>query len=489
MSTITRNCINPEILLHEHDPVTNQLINTLDYEDFCNFIDRWKVLLVKKYNAKPGQTICPLIGPTIFYHALIFAAAELGLILIVDWPHVYHEEDLDDAKLYIHGKVDFIFTTLLLHTPGDSNYSRWMTQRDLITGNVIFYVEDIHDYFAQVTEQDIADLPSMAVTEDSPFIYSCSSGTTGDPKRIINSHKKVCLMSERIAHLLIEPDSKVLHTVLLHHGASIGIHFLPGFMYGKEQYTFATGGCPPKLVQFIADQKINQLFLYTNNMLNDFLRKTDVLDHKVNIVTLYQITADLLPLIKQKKVNFVKSLFGDATIGTGFFIKTVDQSTDQDTYDVLDMGPPLDDFYQFEIRDNRLYVASQQLNEDWTTSDDLFCLVDGNYCFQGRANQYRINGQWIELNTIEDKVKKLFGLHGANIVIDADMQKIYLAVWQENSAAEQELDDFFKETFNNELTVSYVLRNEPTSRFQSSRKIDQAKIRMVCRKKIMENLQ
>ena len=33
----------------------------------------------------------------------------------------------------------------------------------------------------------------------------------------------------------------------------------------------------------------------------------------------------------------------------------------------------------------------------------------------------------------------------AYIVIDADMQKIYLAIWGENSAAEQELDDFFKD--------------------------------------------
>jgi hypothetical protein len=113
-------------------------------------------------------------------------------------------------------------------------------------------------------------------------------------------------------------------------------------------------------------------------------------------------------------------------------------------------------------------------------------VIDGNYYFQGRANRYRINGCWIELNKIENKVTELFGLNGANIVVDTDMQKIYLAVWKQNQTAVQALNEFFKDTYKNKLKISYVLNNESYINFLSSRKIDQTKIRLHCRNKFLE---
>jgi acyl-coenzyme A synthetase/AMP-(fatty) acid ligase len=363
-----------------------------------------------------------------------------------------------------------------------------MTQRDFSIGNEIIYEDDIHDYFMQITEQEIAEVSGLIhATDDRTLIYSCSSGSTGNPKRIINSHKKVYLMSNRTAHFVMEPNARVCHTHLLHHGSSAGFHFLPGLMHGKEQYTcVASNGSMARLAKFVQEHRINQLFLYTHSMLTEFLTHVDVLEHNVNILTLYQITKNLLPLIKQKKINFVKSSFGDTTIGDAFFLKTVDQHTDEDTYDVSNMGSQLDDFWQFEIRNNQLYVASQQLGQDWATSNDLFCVIDGNYYFQGRANRYRINGCWIELNKIENKVTELFGLNGANIVVDTDMQKIYLAVWKQNQTAVQALNEFFKDTYKNKLKISYVLNNESYINFLSSRKIDQTKIRLHCRNKFLE---
>jgi acyl-coenzyme A synthetase/AMP-(fatty) acid ligase len=488
---VTRQCINPDVKFYEHDVECDQLLNIFDYEDFCFFIDQWKVLLVKKYKVKPGQTISACAGPNMMYYALIFATAELGLILIVDWPYVTKESDLNDVKLSIHGKIDFVYTHKRFHTPGDNDYNKWLTQRDLSIGNEIIYTDDVSDYFMQITEQEIAEVSALIhATEDSTLIYSCSSGSTGSPKRIINSHKKVYLMSKRIAQFVMEPNASVCHTSLLHHGSSASFHFLPGLMHGKEQYTcVAANGSVTRLAKFVQENKINQLFLYTHSSLTEFVTHVDVLEHKVNILTLQQITKNLLPLIKQKKINFVKSSFGDSTIGDTFFLKTVDQYTDEDTYDVSNMGPQLDNFYQFEIRNNLLYVASQQLDQDWVTSNDLFCVVDGNYYFQGRSNQYRINGCWIELNKIEEKVNELFGFNGANIVFDPDMQKIYLAVWEQNETAVQALHQFVKDTYKGKLKISHVLKNESYINFLSGRKLNQNKIRLHCRNKLLEGTQ
>ena len=146
----------------------------------------------------------------------------------------------------------------------------------------------------------------------------------------------------------------------------------------------------------------------------------------------------------------------------------------------------MDDFFQFELRNGNLYISCPALNEDYRTSNDIFEIINGDYYFKGRANQYRINGEWIKLNEIEQKVQQLFGIHGANIVVDAEHQKIYLAIWEENLQAETELITFFTKNYES-VNISYVLRNEDYNQFFNSRKIDNSKIRMVCRQQILTN--
>ena len=485
MNIISRHCINPDIIVHYHDNETYEYVRPYNYKDFCHLIDRWKILLIEKYNVSPGQTICPIVGPNIFYHAMLFAAAELGLVIIVDWPHAYNEQDLHSYKMKIHGKIDFISTAKFLHDPEHPNYVHWEAQRDLMYGQVLLYEEDFHSYEIQNIELFNEMPTTIWSTPSSPLVYSCSSGTTGAPKKIVNTHEKVYLMAQRLGSFYVEKNSSILHNAMIHHGASICYHFLPGFMFGKDQFTFSTGGnVTPALLKFVNANKINQLFLFTPWMMTEYLKHTEPATHQVNIITLYQIPADLLPLVKKKNINFIKSPFGDTTIGLGFFLKNVDQTTDEACYDVTNMGPVLDDFFQIELRKNRLYVSCPTLNEDWTTSDDQFEKIGDDYYFQGRANQYRINGEWIKLNDLEQHVKELFGPTGATIVIDPEMQKIYLAVWEDKVEAEKKLKTYLTDTYKGKINISYVLRGEIYNEFFLSRKIDNSKIRQVCREKL-----
>ena len=78
----------------------------------------------------------------------------------------------------------------------------------------------------------------------------------------------------------------------------------------------------------------------------------------------------------------------------------------------------------------------------------------------------------------------LFGQNNANIVVDPLYQKIYLAVWKPNTEAEIELNKFFDDNYN-KVKISYVLRNEKYDHFYNSRKIDNSKIRQVCRERLL----
>jgi hypothetical protein len=486
---ISRYCINPEISFPEYDTDTGELIKTHNYDDFCHLINRWKIILVKKYNAQPGQTIFLGVGPNLYYYSLIFAVAELGLVLIVDWPHVYTEKQLEDPRISMYGQIDYIFIDYNFHNMDHpAAINEWEMRRNLKFGKFFLYQHEFYDYEIPKSEGITDIIKAVWATPDSDLIYSTSSGTIGTPTNIVNSHKEVYMFSNRSANLYFTKNDSALHYKTIHHGSSMSIHFLPAFMVGGAQFTpDGVNGDHidmDPVIKFVIDKKINQLFLYKPEMLLYFLKNTPKIEHKVDITTLQQITPEMISLIKEKNINCIRTSFGDTTIGLMFFIKTVDQTTIIDEYDVNNMGPVLDDFYQFEIRDDHLWISIPALQQDWKTSNDVFAIIDGSYHFKGRSHKYRINEEWVELARLEQMVLQLFGLSNANIVIDSDQQKIYLAVWVPNLEAENKLKNYLTDTYNGAANISYILRNENRDEFASSRKIDNVKIRMVCREKL-----
>jgi acyl-coenzyme A synthetase/AMP-(fatty) acid ligase len=144
---ITRHLINPDMLLHEHDVKTGELVKTYTRDEFCTLIDRWKIVLVDKYDVKPGQTICPLLWPSISYYALVFAAAELGLTFIVGWPHCEAERDLYDHKVSMWGKIDYVVIHSDHAKPDHPKYvSYWEMERNYRYGKTLCYEEDLYTY-------------------------------------------------------------------------------------------------------------------------------------------------------------------------------------------------------------------------------------------------------------------------------------------------------------------------------------------------------
>jgi acyl-coenzyme A synthetase/AMP-(fatty) acid ligase len=439
-------------------------------------INFWKMFFVEQYDAKPGERAFIVGVPGYDYYGAIFAALELGIVLILDWPHCYNEKDLTNSKVSMFGTIDYV-VYVDDFSPEENNI--WDNKRNKMYSRHIITFNDIRNYnikdgsrYKEIADRIVSDPKSVVVEYPS-------SGTTGYPKLITNTHKKIYLMSQRIGRMFkFCQHDRIMHITNLNHGHGLCLHFLPGFMLSNEHYS-KTPNNFKQFVKFINDQKINRMLLYTGKLLLDFLAQTEKLDHPLSVLTLYQITPEIIRAMREKGVAQINSTFGDTAIGAGFLLKTETPDTDLNTYSPSNYGPQIDDFWQFEIRNGVLWVKSDQLEQDWMTSNDQFEIIDSNYYFRGRADTYKINDEWVVLADIEQAVRNAF-YSSANIAVDLEMQQVYLAIWQEDPVAEKMINDYFQSKYKN-VRINYVIRNQKYDEFFNSRKIDNSKIRDYCR--------
>lgn len=486
INVLSRHNINPDILIHQWN-IHNNEIRTFDYHELCEMIDFWKYMLIEKYHAQPGKTVMIEFNLTnIYYFSAIYAAWELGLTLIVDWVHANSEEMCYSDIFSIHGKIDYAIVYSKQLDPADKNfYSKWDVLRTKLHCNQIITEEDFDNY--QIVDHSRFNEVASTVyaLPHSQAIWTATSGSTGLPKQQRIDHASVLLQAQRLSnHLNFQPGMSSLHTNNLHHGASACYHFLPSMMIAKHQWIFNSNFVNEddftKLSDFIIDKQINKLFLYTPSKLINWLKTTSVIQHRVDVTTLYYCPKDMIALAKEKNVNFIHSVFGDTTIGYGFLIKYVDCSLPLDNYEPNCIGPKLDDFFEFDIRDGSLYVSIPGIGStEWKTSHDKFEFSDQKYYFLGRGTDYRINDEWILHREIESKVSELFDVNneeGATIVVDNEEQQVYLAVWLDNPDAEMELDSWFNQRYRS-VYISKRARNLSKKDFMGARKISRPALR------------
>lgn len=492
-NVLSRHLINHEMLINQYNTF-DRTNKTFDYSNFCNMIDYWKFILVEKYNATPGKTVMIEFNLTnVYYFSALFAAWELGLIVIVDWVHANSEEMCHSEVFSIHGKIDYAIVYSRQLDPTDSVfYSKWDLHRTVLHCKQIITEKDFDNYeivdhsrYKTITSTIYAD-PSLDA------IWTATSGSTGVPKQQRINHKSVLLQAQRLSeHLAFEPNMSSLHTNNLHHGASACYHFLPSMMVVHNHWIlngqFITEKEQQELINLVVDQKINKLFLYTPAKMWTWLKATPRLEHQLDITTLYYCPKDMVTLAQDKNVRLIKSVFGDTTIAYGFLIKTVDCSQPLADYEPNCLGPKLDDFFDFKIQNSSLYISVPGLGQvDWKTSFDTFELRNNQYYFLGRGTDYRINDEWIRHQEIESKVSELFDVNneeGATIVVDNEEQQVYLAIWIDNPTAETELDRWFDQRYRN-VYISKRARNLNKKDFMGARKISRPALREHFRNKV-----
>lgn len=485
-NVLSRHHINPEILIHQWNTDSGE-ITTFNYKQLCDMIDYWKYMLVEKYHASPGKTVMIEFNLTsVYYFSALYAAWELGMTLIVDWMHSNSEQMCHSKVFSIHGKIDYAIVYSKQLDPTDKKfYSEWDVLRTRLHCNQVITEEDFDNYQIVDHTQYKKVTSTVYATPTTQAIWTATSGSTGIPKQQRIDHNSVVLQAQRLCqHLDFQTGTSSLHTNNLHHGASACYHFLPSMMTAKDHWIlnsmFATDSELKKLADCIVERKINKIFLYTPSKLASWLQTTTALHHPVDVTTLYYCPKDMIALAKEKNVRSIRSVFGDTTIGYGFLIKTVDCSQPLDHYEPNCIGPKLDNFFDFDIQDQSLYVrVSGTGSTEWKTSHDKFDFRDDKYYFLGRGTDYRINDEWIRHQEIESKVSELFDVNnneGATIVVDNEEQQVYLAIWVNNPKAEAELDRWFSQRYRG-VYISKRANNLDKKDFMGARKISRPALR------------
>lgn len=459
----------------------------IDLKKFSGLVDYWKYLLWEKCGARPGQTVVIEFNLTnAYYFSAVFAAWELGLIMIIDWLHARNQRDAEGSYFRIHGTIDIAIVFSEQLRPGSKLYRPWDVKRTELNCRQIITEKDFENY--KITDHSLFRwvVDNVHANNHSDAIWTATSGSTGNPKQQRISHEAVYKQAQRlIDHLGIQIGDSILHCNNLHHGASACYHFLPTLMRGRKHYLFSfdveNKAEVQDLCSHISAYQINRAFLYSPQMILEYLRTTQPMQHRFDITTLLVCPPATIALAKQKKINVVHAMFGDTTIGYGFLVKTVHpQSQDMTAYNPMAIGKKLDDFFRFELRDENLYIAIPGLGQnEWRTSYDRFQIINEEYVFLGRNNSYRIVDDWLNHSEIENKVQELFAGdpdEKATLIVDVEYQKIYLAVWEPNDPAETAIRQWFRERYIH-ARINRIERNLSKTDFMGSRKISRAKIR------------
>ena len=105
---ITRDCINKNIKYNDF----NDSKIAYAYDHLNSEIDRFKNILLKKYKARPGETVMNVLKG-VESVALFFASSELGLITAVTSATrstiMLFEKKKYDIPIYIDTKTDIIY--------------------------------------------------------------------------------------------------------------------------------------------------------------------------------------------------------------------------------------------------------------------------------------------------------------------------------------------------------------------------------------------
>jgi hypothetical protein len=481
MNILSRNLISADFVLNQENLHTGEVFQ-INRDKFCKMIDYWKILLVEKYKAQPGQTVMLEFNLTnAYYYSAVFAVWELGMIMIVDWPHAFSLEDATSHRMTMHGKVDFAMVYSRQTDPKDKDfYSFWDYERNRLNCNVIITEQEFDDY--QIQDHNIASqiLNTTFATPDLDAVWTATGGTTGLPQQIKITHQEIVLQTLRLCkHLNFQSNENTLHTNNLHHGASMCYHFLPSFITSKNHYVFnhrPDSNYYKNLCKYVVDHQINKILLYSSEKLINFLEQTPKINFNLDIVTLFYVNEQCVRLMQEKNIASIRNVFGDTTIGYGFLVKVVDQNTDADKYVTNRIGPQLDDFFEFDIVDGFLHVKAQGLGQtQWKTSSDKFKKINNDYYFYGRGTNFRIGDEWINLGDIDKVVHDLFGVDGATVVIDNEEQQLYLSIWAPSQTAEQEFLQYIDMHFEH-IKVNKIARHLNPIEYTVSRKIDRQKL-------------
>lgn len=404
------------------------------------FVDHWKIIFVEKNQLKVGDKIglgFPLTD--IYYFSALIAASELGLRLVV-------------LDIFSNSKLSQEFFPLDLFVSG------------------AMLSQEKHDYYSTLSKQTeywhIWDsyttnnwrvLPRLSDQEHKLCLLLCtSSGTTAKPKKVEHSHKFLSNVSRRNADLF-GFHGNVLHIRNLHHGSSLATYFIPSLMSdrctGHYIFNIESDQEIGALVQYCVDYNINHIQFPYLHLAEHFLKQAVSLNKKFRDLTIYvlsYINPAWQSLVDACGITKIVSVFGCNETSGPLFINTLSQG--QKEFDHRKFVAA-DDFYNFRFNDQGQLLVDLK---DYNTSvvmQDSFEQKGNVFTHLGRNDFVRINDVVVNLFWLLE-LAKTENLN-AQITIDRDREKLYLAVWDQSDLSEvtSRLNEKIKDRYTDRVSI------------------------------------
>jgi acyl-coenzyme A synthetase/AMP-(fatty) acid ligase len=477
---ISRDILNKNLVTTGFRLYPNNTVDTVttEYNDIIRSIDQVKEYLIKEKNAQPGQTVMLGVFYWPDYLSWFFACAELGLILaVVD----YIKTEAGLKKFEVYGDIDYVVYDLH-YPPGFEKF-----QDNLINSN------DVRNYNYSGTPTPVW------ATSDTTLMYTTTSGTTGKPKLITNSHRYFWDLLDRNANLYgLKESDRCFHSKGLHHGSVSCAYFLPTIKYCSTHfhapYGFAIDDLDediliPKWVELFQAEKINKCLMFYEQIdrLCEFL---DISKKQHNDLTVFVLSrlkpSHIEKIVKEFNYKII-SIFGSVEIGGPQFLPEITLEN-CDTYNPGVMGKPVDDMYKLKINSESLLEIKTPWTDEYVCLGDRFEVDNGNWIFKGRNNIYKINGRTIYALFLFEIVEGILGLKHEvdfDIIFDQECDSIYI---RSNTAVD--LKQVNIEILNLINEKEYQLNKNlvaPREQFFSGIKFDPESIRIICRGQVIDN--
>lgn len=430
-NTITRNFISDNFLFT--DLFLTEKKKTYDKKELEEKINFWKYVLRCEYGAAEKESI--LIGLQklgIDYFAIILAAAELSLrIVVVDYNRTDNFKDVEysDPKTKLLSPID-----IFLHDFKEET----LESNQKIYSKFLFFKKHSRKTHSTVNIENINidmnlynDTARIMPKENDVLFRVTSSGTTDIPKIIEHTHEFIFKISKRNSKMY---KGTAVHVNNLNHGASASVTLLPLLTSDNvDRHLFYDVGETESisdLVDVLTPYKdsIGYLSFPYPFLIDKFIESSRT--KKVNwpnldLITLSYILENAKIAVRDKIFKSITSIFGsNETLGPLFFNRADKENWNIDSSKFLIP----DDFYKIDLSDEgKITITVPVYNREIVTND--YFKKDGDfYIHCGRSDMFRINGEKLNLSTINDLNKKYTKTY---IVVDTLNHCLYLACWEE----------------------------------------------------------
>jgi hypothetical protein len=382
--------------------------------DLMAAVQEWRWIL-QRHSDGPNATIGIVHDMDFDYFAIVYAAMSLGLHFVVLDASSAPPQNFVPLDLVIHSNDIDQVRLACLHS----------NARQVVNVD-------------QCSNADIDPLPDQYDIDYSRFtmLSSVTSGTTDKPNLVSHSYQYFLDIAKRNASIL-NLQGRCAHVRNLHHGSSLPVWFLPTVM--SCNFHVCIRDTEPHSKQFVEDLRwleyldVNHFMLPAAGWLEAVLETVHQHDMKFTDLTLYTlgyIDPALSQYVQGTNIKIV-SIFGCTETSGPIMLNTL-TAHNINTFDPKIFQAP-DDFYNIVASDQGTMVTARDHSVQHLLQDRFETVDHNTYRHLGRSTRYQLGGHDIDLAWLDHIVSDL-SING-QIVVDSVNQCLYLAVWNQDSAA------------------------------------------------------